>query len=243
MTTKHPSSPRVISIIQSSYIPWKGYFDIIDQSDAFVLLDDVQFTRRDWRSRNKIPTPAGERWLTVPVHVKGQYHQTIQNMEVSDPQWYRSHWGLIENSYGKAPFFNQYKKWVRELYFSATQQHLSDVNYHFITGLCQVLGIATPLRWSRDYAIDTDDATLRLALLCVAERADIYISGPAARDYLDESKFSDRGIAVRYFDYSHYREYTQLQDTFNHYVSILDMLFMCGDQTMPMIREDRRNSR
>ncbi len=239
MQSSPDSAPRVVSIIQSSFLPWKGYFDIIDQSDAFILLDNVQFTRRDWRSRNKIPTPAGEKWLTVPVQVKGKYDQLIQDVEISDGKWFRSHWGVIENAYRKAPYFKQYREFFRELFFSATQTRLSEINFHFISALCGELGIDTPLGWSSDYGVDSDDATERLALLCEAENADQYISGPAARDYLDESVFNRRGIGVRFFDYSHYREYPQLQEPFSHFVSIIDMLFMCGEDTMPMIREDR----
>jgi hypothetical protein len=231
--------PKTVAIIQSSYIPWKGYFDIIDQSDSFILLDDVQYTKRDWRSRNKIPTLQGEKWLTIPVHVKGKYHQKICDVEVSDDKWFKSHWGVMENAYRKAPFFSENKEFVRDLYMTATQNRLSEVNFHFLKKLCEWLDITTQITWSMDYAIDEEDATERLALLCAAENATTYLSGPAAQSYLDESNFNQRGMTVRYMDYGHALPYPQLQDEFNPYVSVLDMIFNCGDQTMPLIRENR----
>ena len=233
---------KVVSIIQSSYIPWKGYFDIIDQSDAFILLDDVQYTKRDWRSRNKIPTANGEKWLTVPVKVKGKYYQKICDVEVSDPKWHRSHWGTIENAYRTAPFFNEMKDYVEDLYLSAGKQSLlSEINFHFIQNICNMLRIGTPLTWSMDYGIETEDPTERLVQLCLAENATTYISGPAARAYLDETMFERHGIKVRYFEYGQYPAYKQQQKEFNHFVSVLDMLFMCGPETMQMIRNRKDN--
>lgn len=230
---------KIVSIIQSSYIPWRGYFDIIDQSDCFILLDDVQYTKRDWRNRNKIPTPQGEKWLSVPVQVKGKYFQKICEVEVSDAAWYKSHWGIIENNYRKAPFFKDHQAFVRDLFMGATQSHLSGINHHLLSGLCDWLGIDTPLTWSMDYDVDEEDATERLVQLCVKEGATTYISGPAAKSYLDESSFNRHGIEVRFFDYGTPTPYPQIQETFSPFVSIVDMIFMCGAPTMDLIRNDR----
>ncbi len=230
---------KSVAIIQSSYIPWKGYFDIIDQSDNFILLDDVQYTKRDWRSRNKIPTAQGEKWLTVPVKVRGKYHQEIRHTEVSDEGWHKSHWGIIENTYRKAPFFKENAAFIRDIYHTAVQKYLSEVNFHFLTHLNEWLGISTPLSWSADYKVSEDDPTDRLVQLCVAENATTYISGPAAQSYLDTTRFSEHGIDVRYFDYGHYQPYPQMQEGFSHFVSIIDMIFMCGQETMELIRSDR----
>src|SRR5687767_5361993 len=96
---------RRIAISQSNYIPWKGYFDLINFMDEFILYDDVQFTRRDWRNRNKIKTPNGELWLTIPVQVTGKYHQSIRETQVSDSTWARTHWRTLEHAYARAPWF------------------------------------------------------------------------------------------------------------------------------------------
>src|SRR4030095_6284230 len=98
-------SRKRVAIVQSSYIPWKGYFDLIRASDEFILLDDVQFTKRDWRSRNRIKTQRGPAWLTIPVRTKGLYKQLIQDTYVSDVRWGEAHWATLRASYARAPFF------------------------------------------------------------------------------------------------------------------------------------------
>src|SRR5438046_4323553 len=94
---------RKAAIVQSNYIPWKGYFDLIRRVDEFILYDDVQYTRRDWRNRNLIKTPQGLRWLTIPVEVKGKYYQSIRDTKIADPVWAASHWQTIVHNYGRAP--------------------------------------------------------------------------------------------------------------------------------------------
>ena len=96
---------RRVAIVQSSYIPWKGYFDLIRAADEFILLDDVQFTKRDWRSRNRIKTKDGLHWLSIPVHTKGRYEQRILDATVSDPSWAVRHWQTIQGAYARAPHF------------------------------------------------------------------------------------------------------------------------------------------
>src|SRR6056297_2335313 len=99
---------KKVAIIQSSYIPWKGYFDIINSVDEFIIYDNVQYTRRDWRNRNLIKTPNGLKWLTIPVAVKGRYYQAIRDTKVSDKDWPNIHWKSIKHHYSKAPCFNYY---------------------------------------------------------------------------------------------------------------------------------------
>ena len=105
--------------MQSSYIPWKGYFDLIRAADEFILLDDVQFTKRDWRSRNRIKTKDGLSWLTIPVHSKGRFEQRIMDTTISDPSWAERHWQTIQGAYARAPFFETYAPHVRALYEQA----------------------------------------------------------------------------------------------------------------------------
>ncbi len=121
--------PKKVAIIQSNYIPWKGYFDIINSVDVFILYDDMQYTRRDWRNRNKIITPKGLQWLTIPVAVKGKYYQKINEVEISDSSWAKKHWGSIVHNYHNAPYFKDYKNLFSSLYLGMDETSLSKVNY------------------------------------------------------------------------------------------------------------------
>jgi hypothetical protein len=221
------SVQKRVAIVQSNYIPWKGYFDMINRVDEFVLLDDVQFTKRDWRNRNRIKTPAGPRWLTIPVATKGHYHQRIDETVVTHPDWYDRHWKTIANNYASARHFAEYRDSVEELYRTATDRLLSKVNRRLLKGICALLGISTPISSSTDYAVE-GAKTERLVNLCKATGATVYLSGPRARAYLDEDVFRDEGIAVEYMDYSGYPEYVQLYPPFSHEVTVLDLIFNKG---------------
>jgi len=220
--------PKWLATVQSNYIPWKGYFDLIRSVDAFVLLDDVQFTRRDWRNRNKIKTQNGARWLTIPVESKGKFFQRIDETLIADPRWAAEHWETIRHSYARARYFNETKPIFAELYEKAARfQHLSEVNYHFIRAICELLGISTRITWSTDYQL-AEGKNERLISLCQQVGATQYLSGPAAKDYIDEQQFAAAGITVEFADYSGYPDYEQLYPPFDHYVSILDLIFNVG---------------
>jgi len=168
-----------MAIVQSSYIPWKGYFDLIRAVDEFVLFDDVQFTRRDWRNRNRIKTPHGPQWLTIPVNSKGNYREAIRSITVSDPEWGVRHWRTLKANYAAAPYFSQFAARFEQLYCDCTDSHLSVINYKWIALLCNILGIRTKLTWSADYALDPGP-TERLIGICRQAGADTYVSGPSA---------------------------------------------------------------
>ena len=218
-----------VAIVQSNYIPWKGYFDLIRQVDEFILFDDMQYTRRDWRNRNRIKTPAGARWLTIPVEVKGKYFQAIKDTVVGDPAWNRQHWRLIVQNYSKARYFRDYKDCFEELYLGATDHFLSQINYHFLAAICRLLGITTKLSWSWDYEI-TEGKTERLISLCRQAGAAEYLSGPSATGYIDEDLFRQQGIKLRYMDYTGYPEYDQLFPPFDHQVSVIDLILNEGPE-------------
>ena len=226
---------RRIAIVQSSYIPWKGYFDLIRSVDAFLLLDNVQFTRRDWRSRNKIKTRHGLAWLSIPVHTRGRYTQLIQDTTTSDPDWGRRHWQTIRANYAKAPYFDRYADRLSALY-EHSPARLSDINHAFITAICESLNITTPITWSS--AFDTRDTpSERLIDLCRAVGGTEYLSGPSARDYLDVAAFEAAGIAVQFADYSGYPEYSQPHGPFEHSVSVLDLLFCTGPRALEFMKK------
>jgi WbqC-like protein family. len=222
---------KTVAIVQSCYIPWKGYFDLINLADEFVLYDDRQFTRRDWRNRNRIKTAQGTRWLTIPVEAKGRYHQRIDETVINDPAWAVRHWETLTHSYGRAPCFAWSRERFEALYRGMTEPHLSRVNRRFIEAVCEVLGISTRLSWSTDYEVDAESTpTERLVALCVAAEATRYLTGPSAQSYLDESLFSAAGIEVVFMDYSGYPEYDQLHPPFEHAVTILDLIFHTGPE-------------
>jgi len=222
--------PRTVAIVQSSYIPWKGYLDLVARSDLFVLLDDVQYTRRDWRNRNRIKTPQGLRWLTIPVETRGRYTQRIRDVRISDRAWARAHWDRLVQSYRQAPCFAAERAWLEPLYRDAAPRltHLHEVNRLFLAAICQRLGIATPLASSDEFDL-ADGKTERLLAICRQAGATEYLSGPAARDYLQTDLFAHHGIAVAWVDYAGYVEYPQLHPPFAHGVTVLDLILHLGD--------------
>jgi len=230
---------KSIAIVQSNYIPWKGYFDLIAAVDEFVLYDDMQYTRRDWRNRNRIKTSGGLQWLTIPVQVKGQYEAPIRSIQVDGNQWAVKHWKSLEQHYKRASHFDEVADWLAPLYLNQSLNYLSEINRLFLTSVCQYLGIETAITNSWDYAA-TAGKSERLASICEQAGASSYLSGPAARGYLDEGLFEDKGIHVRWFDYSNYPEYPQLWGDFEHSVSIVDLLFNCGPSARDFLKVGAR---
>ena len=140
-----------VAIVQSNYIPWKGYFDLISAVDEMIIYDDMQYTRRDWRNRNKIKTPQGVQWLTVPVVSKGKYFQSIRSTEINGSEWALSHWKALELNYRRAPFFPEISEWIKPLYINKDHTHISELNRLFITEICKYLNINTLITCSWDY--------------------------------------------------------------------------------------------
>jgi hypothetical protein len=219
---------KKVAILQSNYIPWKGYFDLIGAVDEFILYDDMQYTRRDWRNRNQIKTPQGVQWLTVPVRVKGKYDQKIRDTEIDGSDWAVAHWKALTQNYARAPHFAEIAAWLEPLYLAASYTHLSELNRRFIEAVCAYLKIDTVISDSRDYTL-VEGKTERLADLCAQAGGTEYVSGPSARDYVDESVFERSAIKLTWFDYAGYPEYPQLWGEFAHGVTVLDLLFNCGN--------------
>ena len=224
---------KKVAISQSNYIPWKGYFDSIALVDEFVLYDDMQYTKRDWRNRNKIKTSNGLKWLTIPVEVKGKFLQKIKETKVSDKSWAKKHLESLKHNYSKANCFKEALPFVEELYVKAGElEMLSDINYLFLSEICSYLNIDTKISFSSDYRVDESiEKTDKLVDLCIQIKATDYYTGPAAKDYIDEELFLKQGISVSYFDYSGYRDYEQLHGEFDHGVSILDLIFSKGEES------------
>lgn len=219
---------RTLVVLQSSYLPWKGYFDLINLADEFVIYDEVQYTKNDWRNRNRIKTQHGVEWLTVPV-LHESLSQRILDTEVADPHWARKHWNAIRTNYGGAPFFRQYSQPFAAFYAGNRESRLSPINAALIRLVNGILGITTKISASQDHAV-SGDATGRLLELCERTGATRYLTGPAARGYLEVQRFAERGIAVEWMDYSGYPEYPQLHPPFEHAVSVIDLIFNTGPE-------------
>lgn len=229
---------KKVAILQSNYIPWKGYFDLIAAVDEFILYDDMQYTRRDWRNRNQIKTPQGLKWLSVPVQVKGKYHQAIRDAAIDGSEWAESHWNNLRQNYRAAAHYNEIAAWLEPFYLERKYTHLSQLNRQLIEAVCSYLGINTVISNSWDYEL-TDGKTERLAAICAQAGATEYVSGPAARNYLDEQVFAAMQINLSWFDYSGYPEYPQLYGDFAHGVSILDLFFNCGANAADYMKQVR----
>jgi hypothetical protein len=226
---------KKVAILQSNYIPWKGYFDMIAAVDEFILYDDMQYTRRDWRNRNQIKTPQGVQWLTIPVQVKGKYDQKIKDTLIDGSDWATAHWKTLVQNYRRAPHFLEVAQWLEPLYLSESYTNISQLNRRFIEVICHYLGIKTIISNSWDYNL-LDGKTERLADLCMQAGGTEYISGPSAKDYVDESVFNNINIQLTWFDYAGYPEYPQLWAEFTHGVTILDLLFNCGKDAPKYMR-------
>jgi WbqC-like protein len=230
---------KKIAISQSNYIPWKGYFDLINSVDEFVLYDDVQFTKRDWRNRNQIKTATGLQWLTIPVEIKGKYHQRVCETRISDPDWPRRHWRSIAGNYARSAHFADYREQFENLYGESREALLSDVNCRFLSAIMTMLGIKTHLSFSRQFEL-LGDRSQRLLNICKQAQAEVYVSGPAAKNYLDIQLFEKEGIKVAWMDYTGYPSYRQLHGAFQHNVSIVDLLFNEGRDSPNFLKRSGR---
>lgn len=215
-----------VAILQSNYIPWKGYFDIIGGVDLFVFHDDLQYTKGDWRNRNKIKTPKGAEWLTVPCGTSE--HRLICDVELTNSDWQRKHWNLIQTHCVNAPYFKQYSPFFEEIYLGRRWANLSDMNQYVIRAIStELLGMKAQFDDSRAYGLKTAKAD-RVIELLKKVGATTYLSGPAAKSYLDEFALAAEGIGLEWMSYAGYPEYPQLYPPFDHAVSIVDLIFNTG---------------
>lgn len=226
---------KKVAISQSNYIPWKGYFDLIAAVDEFIIYDDTQYTRRDWRNRNIIKTPQGLQWLTVPVAGKGRYLQKICETQILGSSWARNHWKSLAHNYSRSQYFEEVASWLEPIYIAETFTDLSTLNLRFIKSICEYLAIDTLITRSSSYE-SCDGRSERLADLCLQANGSEYISGPAAKNYINKQKFSDLGIKLTWFDYAGYTIYPQLWGGFIHGVTVLDLLFNCGKNSPRYMR-------
>jgi hypothetical protein len=223
-----------VVILQPSYIPWRGFFDQVQTADLFVFYDDVQYDKRGWRNRNRIKTAAGPIWLSIPVFNRGAQTEHIlinQIKIVWDRPWNQEHWNSIRLAYGKAPYFSKYAGLVEEFY-SRKPEMLADFTIDTTISLARTIGI-DHTRFARSSEIAGVEGTKTDRLISILKKvgATHYFSGPSARDYIETEKFSEAGINLDYMEYD-YPEYPQMYPPYDPQVSILDTLFMMGDETL-----------
>ena len=220
-------------ILQPSYIPWRGYFHQIYKADTFVFYDDVQYDKHGWRNRNRIKTHQGTKWLTIPVlsHAAPLHHTPINQVHIDQRQpWNRKHWMTLSQAYGRAPYFSRYAE-LLETYYRQPQYMLADFTIELTIALARELGITHTLFIRSSSLPVTGARTARLIQILSYLGADHYITGPAAKSYIDESQFDGAGIRLEYMEYN-YPEYEQFYPPYDPQVSILDLMFMTGPNAL-----------
>jgi hypothetical protein len=225
-----------VAILQPNYIPWKGVFDLIDRVNTFVFYDDVDYTKQDWRTRNKVKTANGSVWLTIPVK-KAPLGTKINDIKIDNSKnWKKKHYQTITQSYKKAPYFDEYSYLIEKIYNEIDSDNLSEFNINTTILLSDALGINANFVKSSDLRNEGLKG-MRLINICKQLEGDYYLSGPAARDYIIEEEFDDANIKLDYIQYS-YPEYPQSFGEFDHYLSVLDLIFNCGPNALEFIRNN-----
>jgi hypothetical protein len=232
-------APKRAAIMQPTFLPWCGYFALMDSVDLFVFLDDVQFDKRSWQQRNRIKTPNGPLWLTVPVLTKGRREQSIAEAEIQpDAKYPESLWRTIEMNFAKAPFAGRYLPALQAV-FAAHAAHLCELNIAIIRWMAGEFGITTPTVRASATPVSSTKAD-RLVALCRAHGVTDYLSPPGSKSYLETSDAFDRaGISLDYFIYEH-PEYAQLHGAFEPYMSALDLLLNEGPRAREILRSGSR---
>jgi hypothetical protein len=219
---------RSLAVLQSNYLPWKGYFDLIHDVDHFIFYDDNQYTKNDWRNRNRVKAAGGPQWITIPAG--DDCHRLICEVALADHRWQARHWQTIRQNYGKCPHFERYRPYFEQVYLGRQWSSLSELNQSLVRHIAtEFLGCTTSFADSRAYAAQGQKLD-RLIDLVRKTGATTYVSGPAARDYIAPKRFAELGIELVWKDYSGYPEYPQRFPPFEHAVSVLDLLFNVGPE-------------
>jgi hypothetical protein len=213
-----------VAVLQSNYIPWKGYFDLINEVDLFIFYDEVKYTKNDWRNRNQIYTRNGLQWLSIPIAasaVKGK----ISEVQIEPLKWQALHHKSLALGYSKAPYFRQLDELITDYLLEKQWHSLKELNHYLIRRIAGSIGIKTTIEDSTRYSLEGDRVSRLLGLLSQAG-ATTYVSGPSARDYLTgtEGEFARRGIQLVYKQYPEYPPYRQLCEPFQQHVSIVDLI-------------------
>jgi hypothetical protein len=225
-----------VVILQPSYIPWRGYFDQIRRADLFIFYDDVQYDKHSWRNRNQIKTTQGKQWLTIPVHSKGVTDGIpIKDIRIDwSKSWPKKHLNALTFAYSKTPFFHSYRAWLESVY-NRRDEFLADFTIKTSIELVELLGI-TDTRFLRSSELSNIQGQKTDRVVDILKRvgATHYICGPSAISYMEPEKFDEAGVTFEYMEYN-YPEYLQLHPPYDPYVTILDLLFMTGEDALSYI--------
>jgi hypothetical protein len=228
-------------VLQPTYLPWMGYLGMIDIADIFIFYDDVQFSVQSWQQRNKIKSMDGNwMWLSVPIVRK--FGQNINEVQVNNTSnWRRKHWSSIYQSYAKAPCFKDYKEEIERIY-KKEWEYLSDLSISIIEKLSELLGVNMP-KFIRSSELGDIKGEKTGRLLAILEKigVDEYISGPAAKDYIEIERFRQKGIKLYWYEYQH-PVYPQIRGEFIPYLSAIDLLFNTGEDAINYIRAGSKNA-
>ena len=227
------SNPRTAVILQPSYLPWLGYFAQFHRCDVFIVYDDVQYDKESWRNRNRIKTPQGIQWLTVPVLTKGKNWPSNREVKINNSvKWRKKHLASISQNYSKTPFFNDYIGVFEDIY-AREWSALLDLNMVVFNALCQILNLEREVLFASELEIE-GESTERLIKICRKVKANIFYEGRAGQNYIDPKLFEDGGIILEYQDYKH-PVYSQLHGEFIPYLSIIDLIFNCGSKSLEVL--------
>lgn len=229
----HSVEHHRICVAQSNYLPWLGYFALVDQADTFVLYDSAQFTKNDWRNRNRIRSESSAFWITIPCITSGRFGQSIRETQVKATGWARKHIASMQSCYSKSPHF----AWFEDRLFPILtelkdEQSLSYTNEILIRLIAQDLNITTTVVSDNQYLV-AGDRNSKLLQLCQQAGATEYLSGPAASNYLDRQRFMANGIRIKYMDYGSVEEFLIHQGNMaTDFLSIVDTIAHCGIDTV-----------
>ena len=221
-----------IGILQPSYLPWLGFFEQMIKCDIFVYLDDVQYTKNDWRNRNRIKTMDSFQWLTVPVSYK--FGQKIREVTINNTYpWKRKQINALRTWYNKSRYYNDYIEDVRQI-LKREWTYIVDLDIEFIRWLNKKLNITTKTISSSEISTNSHDKQYRLIEICKVLDCDCFYEGESGRNYIDVELFKSQGIAVEFQRYQH-PKYPQLWGEFVPYLSVIDLMFNNGPESLDYV--------
>ncbi len=222
----------IVAAHQPNFLPYFGYFHKISHCDVFVFLDDVQYTRHGFTNRNRIRTPSGQMWLTVPVETEGDLHITIKDLRIiNDGVWQLEHTKALRRNYNRTKYFEEFES-LLELLYTTHQSYLSEMNIHTIRKICSILDIDVKFVKSSELSVSGKKTDL-LVSICEEVGGNVYLSGVSGKKYIDVDTFKDWDIEIRYNMFTH-PVYEQAFSGFVKDLSIIDYLFNTGSEKVSM---------
>lgn len=229
----------IVAVHQPQYLPWIGYFDKMRRADVFCYLNDVQYKKNEWQNRNRIKTAQDWQWLTVPVQYR--FPEKINEVRINNTtQWSKKHLQALKTNYSRAPYFKAYIS-IFEDTFSRDWELISELNIHLIERLKDALQMQEKKTVISSELTLREDPTDRLIDICKVLGADTYLAGQGGADYMDMARFEKNGLKLILQEFAH-PVYSQLFGDFQSHLSIVDLLFNCGPESLEIISEANTES-